>query len=48
MTSRNIMVMTTSVINAETKEYLPGEWSPKPLEANPPARLKSALPLAIR
>ena len=40
-------VMTTSQTSAAVIEYLPGEWASKPFDANPPAREKSALPLAI-
>ena len=48
MMIRNIIVITTSQTSAATIEYSPGECSPKPFEAKPPAVLKPALPLAIR
>ena len=47
ITIRNMKVITTSQTSAEVKPYPPGECSPKPFDAKPPARSKPALPLAM-
>ena len=47
MISRKKNVSTTSATKQEGMAYLPGEWSPNPLAANPLAVVKPACPLAI-
>src|SRR5688500_12378040 len=48
MTIRNMDVKTASHTNPAASEYPPGECAPYPLAANPPARVKSARPLAMK
>jgi hypothetical protein len=47
MTTRNIMVITTSALNAANKLYPPGEWAPYPFGAKPADSSKPGLPLSM-
>ena len=42
ITIKKIAVKTISIISAESKEYFPGDKSPKPFVANPPVPVNPA------